>query len=145
MAFNLLVYYNAATGEAATGGIDALGNHQFLQRYADFALGWTTIAATKDRVLYYNATTNAAATAQIDAAGNHQVLQRFTINQPWTHIAATEDHFLFYNATTGEAAIALLDAAGNATTLSRYNDFAQNWTNIAAIQNRFALLQCGDH
>jgi hypothetical protein len=136
MALNLLVYYNAATGEAATGGIDELGNHRFLQRYRDFAIDWTHLAATKDRLFYYNASTNAAAIAQLDAQGNHRVLRRLESDRTWTHITATEEHLLFYNATTGEAAIAVIDATEALTILQRYNDFAQGWTNIAAIQNR---------
>lgn len=136
MALNLLVYYNAETGEAATGGIDQLGNHRFLQRYTDFAISWTQIAATQDRLLYYNAMTNEAATAEIDAAGDHRFLQQFVIADAWTHIAATEDHLLLYNTATGEAAIAVIDTAGTYTLLQHYTDFAQGWTNIAAIQNR---------
>ncbi|HSN76722.1 MAG TPA: hypothetical protein VL334_16745 [Anaerolineae bacterium] len=138
MTLNLLVYYNAETAEAATGGIDALGNHRFLQRYTDFARGWTHIAATKDRLFYYNATTTEAATAQIDAAGNHRFLQRFPADpaNSWTHIAATEDHLLFYNTMTGAAATAAIDAAGNWIPLQRYDDFAEGWTAIAATQNR---------
>jgi hypothetical protein len=132
----MLVYYNAETGEAATGAINHLGEHRFLRRYTDFARGWTQIAATKDRLLYYNAATSEVATAQINAAGDHQFLQRFVSDRAWTHIAATEDYILFYNARTAEAATAVIDEAGVLTIQQRYNDFAQDWTNIAAIQNR---------
>jgi hypothetical protein len=138
MTLNLLVYYNAETAEAATGGIDELGNHRFLQRYADFARGWTHIAATKDRLFYYNATTTEAATGQIDAAGNHRFLQRFSADRAfiWTHITATEDHLLFYNTATGAAATATVSAAGDLALLQRYDDFAPGWTALAATQNR---------
>lgn len=138
MTLNLLVYYNAETAEAATGGIDELGNHRFLQRYADFSRGWTHIAATKDRLFYYNAATTEAATGQIDAAGHHRFLQRLVVDRTpaWTHIAATEDHLLFYDTTTGEAATAAIDDSGNLTVLQRYDDFAPGWTNVAATQNR---------
>ncbi len=141
MALNALLYYNAITGEAATGGMDELGRHQFLQRFTDTP-GWTHIVATKESLLYYNSNTAEIATAQIDARGNHRFLQRYPANDltndnaAWIQIAATEDHILFYNATTGRAEIGEIDPLGNYRSLQRYTDFALGWTNIAAIQNR---------
>ncbi len=134
MTLNALLYYNTVTGAAATGGLDELGRHQFLQRFA-LAPGWTHMVATKDSLLYYNSTTTEIAIARMDGAGNHRILQRDLGRGVWTVIATTEDHVLFYDGATGRADIGAIDALGNYQTLQTHTDFDLGWTHIAAIQN----------
>jgi hypothetical protein len=137
MALDLLLYYNAVTGEAATGEVDVFGVPRFLQHFTQ-ADGWTHIVATKDRFLYYNSNTTEIATTQIDANGHQRILQQHPADRHavWTHLASTEDHILFYHADTGRAEIGDVDDAGHYRALNTYTDFALGWTHIAATQNR---------
>ena len=70
---DLLLFYNAASGDGATARLDGAGNYQFVSSIRDSHAEWIYIAgASNGSMLFYNASTGNGATAWLDSAGNYQ-------------------------------------------------------------------------
>src|SRR5262249_1938912 len=86
----IVLFYNANTGEAVVGVVDADGNYSDLRYHDDFSTGWTHMVGTGFYVLFYNADTGAGVTGYFDGIGGFTTAYTYDdFSLGWTHIAAS--------------------------------------------------------
>jgi hypothetical protein len=133
-----VLFYNASSGNSATGQVDSSGTYRGVSGLMQFLAGWThVVTASNGAVLFYNTSTGQGATARIDGAGNYiGVSGLIQFLAGWTNIAvANKGSVLFYNSLNGDAATARLDDAGNYIGVSAVFKLLPGWTHIVGARN----------
>jgi hypothetical protein len=137
---NMLLFYNANTGQGATGYISDDGNFHMLQSLIGFAKGWTHITRLDPgRVLFYNANTAASVTGVVSSEGVYSDVKNITgsIGPGWTHIvrSPTSNGLLFfYSFYTGLGASGKVLPDGSFVTVRVLPGFSTGWTSIASLR-----------
>jgi len=130
-----LLFYNANTGEAASGVVNSTG-FQTIKTFAPgaFAKGWTSVANADslNLLMFYNSYTGAAAIGNSDR-GNFTTTQTFNnFSKGWTNILyagltkGSTAEPLFYNSSSGAGAL------GYSPSIKTYpaGGFAPGWSHV---------------
>ena len=102
-------YYDAVTGTALLGRVDAAGNQTTLLYYppGSFGVGWSHIVNHKGYLFFYNDQNGMAAIGTIGSSGfrQYQHYPAYSFGIGWTRIVSTSGGLLFYNGNNGRGAV----------------------------------------
>jgi hypothetical protein len=127
---NVILFYNAYTGAAATGALDANGNYV---NYRNLTLNphwWKIVAVGPDKLFFLTAPITSGpwsgAVARVDNNGNFTTLWSSSSFGRWTEVAGTISGFLlFYDQGVDNGAIGQVTTDGRFVTLRTGMDLGE--------------------
>ena len=134
-----LLFYNANTGEGATGFLTGSGDFVRQQTFDDFSTDWTYIGPAEffsNTLLFYNGVTGHAAIGRIRRSDGQVVTLREydDFSSGWTEIGLAGNVLLFYDTDDGSIATGeFYDAQFDFHTL-QFGDFGTSWAHMVTVQ-----------
>ena len=151
-----ILFYDAKTGHAALGQVDAGGAFKTTQPIPDGQIGpgWTHITFHKGFYLFYNTDNGFGAVGNMTRDGFHTYnTWRGSLSTRWSQITSTPNGLLFYNKESGSGVVADWSFArsgvgfGQITQVNLNNlksypgGFDKGWTHVVNT-NRGVLFYC---